>query len=96
MILLSNHKRTEFGKPLAYREPMCTSENCQWCREPYFAGSIWPTQLRLCIYTHFLIDCVVLLKPLRSYETDSHSPQLFVFASISSTPATVNHSPHLP
>jgi hypothetical protein len=30
MILLCNHKRTEFGKPHAYREPMCASENCQW------------------------------------------------------------------
>jgi hypothetical protein len=39
MILLCNHKCTEFGKPHAYREPMCTSENCQWCGEPYFAGA---------------------------------------------------------
>jgi hypothetical protein len=29
----------EFGKPYAYREPMCASENCQWCGEPYFAIS---------------------------------------------------------
>jgi hypothetical protein len=39
MILLCDHKRTEFGKPHAYREPMCASENCQWCGEPYFAGA---------------------------------------------------------
>jgi hypothetical protein len=37
MILLCNHKRTKFEKPYAYREPMCASENCQWCEEPYFA-----------------------------------------------------------
>jgi hypothetical protein len=34
MIFLCNHKRTEFGKPHAYREPMCASENCQWCGKP--------------------------------------------------------------
>jgi hypothetical protein len=39
MILLCNHKRKEFGKPHAYREPMCSSENCQWCGEPCFAGA---------------------------------------------------------
>jgi hypothetical protein len=40
MILLRNHKRTEFEKPHAYREPMCASENCQWCGEPYFIGAV--------------------------------------------------------
>jgi hypothetical protein len=39
MILLCHNKRTEFGKPHAYLEPMCASENCQWCGEPYFAVS---------------------------------------------------------
>jgi hypothetical protein len=29
----------EFGKPHAYHEPMCTSENCQWRGELYFAGN---------------------------------------------------------
>jgi hypothetical protein len=28
-----------FEKLYAYREPMCTSESCQWCGEPYFAVS---------------------------------------------------------
>jgi hypothetical protein len=37
MILLC--KCTVFEKPYAYREPMRTSENCQWCGEPYFAVS---------------------------------------------------------
>jgi hypothetical protein len=36
--LLCNHKRTVYEKPYAYREPMCASENCQWCAEPYFVG----------------------------------------------------------
>jgi hypothetical protein len=36
MILFCNHKCTEFGKP---HEPMCASENFQWCGEPYFAVS---------------------------------------------------------
>jgi hypothetical protein len=31
LFFLCNHKCTEFGKPRACREPMCTSENCQWC-----------------------------------------------------------------
>jgi hypothetical protein len=39
MILLCNHKPMEFGKPHAYRGPMCASENCRWCGEPYFAGA---------------------------------------------------------
>jgi hypothetical protein len=39
MYLLCNHKRTEFGKPHAYRGPMCASENYLWCGEPYFAGA---------------------------------------------------------
>jgi hypothetical protein len=39
MILLCNHKRMEFGNSHAYREPMCASEKCQWCGEPYFAGA---------------------------------------------------------
>jgi hypothetical protein len=39
MILLCNLKRSEFGKPHAYGEPMCTSENCQWWEEPYVAGA---------------------------------------------------------
>jgi hypothetical protein len=30
---------TDFGKPHAYREPICTSENYQWRGEPYFAVS---------------------------------------------------------
>jgi hypothetical protein len=25
--------------PHAYRRPMCTSQDCQWCGEPYFAGA---------------------------------------------------------
>jgi hypothetical protein len=37
MILLCNHKRTVYEKPYTYLEPMCASENCQWCGEPYFA-----------------------------------------------------------
>jgi hypothetical protein len=28
-----------YGKPYAYLEPMCVSENCQWCGELYFAVS---------------------------------------------------------
>jgi hypothetical protein len=39
MILLRIHKGTEFGKPHAYRKPMCTSENCPCCGESYFAGA---------------------------------------------------------
>jgi hypothetical protein len=39
MILLCNHKRTVYEKPYAYREPMCASENCQWCGEPNIAVS---------------------------------------------------------
>jgi hypothetical protein len=39
MILLCNCKGTEFGKPHAYREPLCASEICHWCGEPYFAGA---------------------------------------------------------
>jgi hypothetical protein len=39
MIFLCNHKRMVFEKPYAYHELMCPSENCQWCREPYFAVS---------------------------------------------------------
>jgi hypothetical protein len=39
MIVLCNHKRTEFGKPHAYRGPMCASERSQWCGEPYFADA---------------------------------------------------------
>jgi hypothetical protein len=39
MILLSNHNRTDFGKPRAYRGPMCAWENCQWYRESYFEGA---------------------------------------------------------
>jgi hypothetical protein len=39
MILLSNHKHIEFGKPHVYHELVCTLENCQWCGEPCFAGS---------------------------------------------------------
>jgi hypothetical protein len=39
MILLRNHKRTGFGKPHAYRGPMCSSEKSQWCGEPCFAGA---------------------------------------------------------
>jgi hypothetical protein len=27
------------GKPQAYHKLVCTLENCQWCREPYFAGT---------------------------------------------------------
>jgi hypothetical protein len=26
-----------YEKPYAYLEPMSALENCQWCREPYFA-----------------------------------------------------------
>jgi hypothetical protein len=37
IILLCNHKRTEFGKLHAYCEQMCALENCQWCGEPCFA-----------------------------------------------------------
>jgi hypothetical protein len=29
----------EFGKPHAYRGPICTSGDCQLCGEPYFAGA---------------------------------------------------------
>jgi hypothetical protein len=39
MILLCNHKRTAYEKLHAYSEPMCASEHCQWCGEPYFAGA---------------------------------------------------------
>jgi hypothetical protein len=39
MILLCNRKLTEFGKPHAYRGPMCASGNCQLCEEHYFAGA---------------------------------------------------------
>jgi hypothetical protein len=39
MILLCNHRRTEFGKPHACRGPVCASEKSQWCGEPYFAGA---------------------------------------------------------
>jgi hypothetical protein len=39
MILLCNHKRMVHEKPYAYLEPMCASENCQWCGEPHFAVS---------------------------------------------------------
>jgi hypothetical protein len=39
MILLCTLKCTEFGKPHAYCGPMCTSGNCHWCGEPYFAGA---------------------------------------------------------
>jgi hypothetical protein len=28
-----------YEKPYAYLEPMCASENCQWCGEPYFVVS---------------------------------------------------------
>jgi hypothetical protein len=28
-----------YEKPYAYLEPMCASENCQWCGDPYFAVS---------------------------------------------------------
>jgi hypothetical protein len=38
--LLCSHKRTEFGKPHAYRGPVCASGNCQWCGEPYFVGAV--------------------------------------------------------
>jgi hypothetical protein len=34
--LLCNRKRPEFGKPHAYRGPMCASGDCKWCGEPYF------------------------------------------------------------
>jgi hypothetical protein len=37
--LLHNRKNTEFGKPHAYRGPVCTSGDCEWCGEPYFAGA---------------------------------------------------------
>jgi hypothetical protein len=33
MILLSNHKRTEFGKPRENRGPVCASGDCQLCGE---------------------------------------------------------------
>jgi hypothetical protein len=39
IISLYSHKRTEFGKPHAYRGPMCASEKSRWCGEPYFAGA---------------------------------------------------------
>jgi hypothetical protein len=39
MILLCNHKNTEFGKPHAYHGPVCALGNCQWWREPYFVGT---------------------------------------------------------
>jgi hypothetical protein len=39
MILLRNHKHTEFGKPHANRGPVCASEVCQCYGEPYFAGA---------------------------------------------------------
>jgi hypothetical protein len=39
MILLCNHKRMAYEEIYAFREPMCASENCRWCREPYFAVS---------------------------------------------------------
>jgi hypothetical protein len=39
MILLCIHKRMAYEKIYAYLEPMCVSENCQWCGEPYFAIS---------------------------------------------------------
>jgi hypothetical protein len=39
MILLCNHKRMAYEKINAYPEPMCVSENWQWCGEPYFAVS---------------------------------------------------------
>jgi hypothetical protein len=39
MILLCNRERTEFGKPHAYRGPMCPQENCQWCEEPSLADA---------------------------------------------------------
>jgi hypothetical protein len=28
-----------YEMPYSYRGPMCVSENCQWCGEPYFAGA---------------------------------------------------------
>jgi hypothetical protein len=34
--LLCSHKRTEFGKPLAYRGPVYASGDCQWCGEAHF------------------------------------------------------------
>jgi hypothetical protein len=39
MILLCNHKCMAYEKPYAYLEPMSASENCQRCREPYFADA---------------------------------------------------------
>jgi hypothetical protein len=39
IILLCNHECTVYEKPYAYCEPMCASENFQWCGEPYFAVS---------------------------------------------------------
>jgi hypothetical protein len=36
-----SHKHSAFWKPLAYRGPVCASENCQCCREPYFAGTVF-------------------------------------------------------
>jgi hypothetical protein len=39
VILLCNLKRMAYEKPYAYLEPMCASENCQWCGELYFAAS---------------------------------------------------------
>jgi hypothetical protein len=37
--LLYSRKRTEFGKPHAYRGLVCTSRDCQWYGEPYFVGA---------------------------------------------------------
>jgi hypothetical protein len=51
IILLWNHKLTGFGKPHAYRGPMCASENCRWCGEPYFVGSFVYYQFYVFIHT---------------------------------------------
>jgi hypothetical protein len=37
--LLCNCKRTEHEKLYAYLAPMCALGNCQWYKEPYFAGT---------------------------------------------------------
>jgi hypothetical protein len=39
MILLCIHERMAYENIYAYLEPMCVSENCQWCGELYFAVS---------------------------------------------------------
>jgi hypothetical protein len=43
MILLCNHKRTEFGNSRAYRGPMCASENCQLYGEVEVEVTLRPT-----------------------------------------------------